>query len=82
MLGKYEGDFSVSLEELNDRLSTPTSEREYDVLKMVFTQKTNQEIADELFLSINTVKSHLKNLYDKLGVNNRGEVVKFIASRR
>jgi len=49
---------------------------------MVFTQKTNQEIADELFLSINTVKSHLKNLYDKLGVNNRGEVVKFIASRR
>ncbi|WP_416864113.1 MAG: LuxR C-terminal-related transcriptional regulator [Imperialibacter sp.] len=82
MLGKYEGDFSVSLEELNDRLSTPISEREYDVLKMVFTQKTNQEIADELFLSINTVKSHLKNLYDKLGVNNRGEVVKFIASRR
>jgi ATP/maltotriose-dependent transcriptional regulator MalT len=82
MLGKYEGDFSVSLDELNDRLSTPISEREYDVLKMVFTQKTNQEIADELFLSINTVKSHLKNLYDKLGVNNRAEAVKLIASRK
>ncbi|MEQ8811000.1 MAG: helix-turn-helix transcriptional regulator, partial [Imperialibacter sp.] len=82
MLGKYEGDFSLSLEELNGRVSNPISEREYEVLKMIFTQKTNQEIADELYLSINTVKSHLKNLYDKLGVNNRGEVVKFIASRR
>ncbi|MEQ9377183.1 MAG: LuxR C-terminal-related transcriptional regulator [Imperialibacter sp.] len=82
MLGKYEGDFSISIEELNERLSNPISEREYDVLKMIFTQKTNQEIADELYLSINTVKSHLKNLYDKLGVNNRADVVKLIASRK
>jgi DNA-binding CsgD family transcriptional regulator/tetratricopeptide (TPR) repeat protein len=82
MLGKYEGDFSLSLEELNERVANPISEREYDVLKMIFTQKTNQEIADELYLSINTVKSHLKNLYDKLGVNNRGDVVKLIASKR
>jgi DNA-binding CsgD family transcriptional regulator len=82
MLGKYEGDFSLSLEELNGQVSNPISEREYEVLKMIFTQKTNQEIADELYLSINTVKSHLKNLYDKLGVNNRGDVVKLIASRK
>ncbi len=82
MLGKYEGGFSLSLEELNGQVSNPISEREYDVLKMIFTQKTNQEIADELYLSINTVKSHLKNLYDKLGVNNRGDVVKLIASRK
>ena len=65
----------MSLEEINKKLVTPLSEREYDVFLQIFTQKTNSEIAEELFVSINTVKTHLKNLYNKLGVSNRNEAI-------
>lgn len=75
LIGKYEGTLDVGLEELNKNLVNPLSEREYDVFKQIFSQKTNSEIADELFVSINTVKTHLKNLYSKLGVSNRKEAL-------
>ncbi|MEM6644145.1 MAG: tetratricopeptide repeat protein [Bacteroidota bacterium] len=75
LIGKYEGSLEVSLEELNQKLVNPLSEREYDVFKQIFSQKTNSEIAEELFVSINTVKTHLKNLYHKLGVSNRKEAL-------
>ena len=75
LIGKYEGNFDMSLEEINKKLVTPLSEREYDVFLQIFTQKTNSEIAEELFVSINTVKTHLKNLYNKLGVSNRNEAI-------
>ena len=74
-IGKYEGTLDVELEELNEKLVNPLSEREYDVFKQIFSQKTNSEIAEELFVSINTVKTHLKNLYNKLGVSNRKEAL-------
>ncbi len=78
LIGKYEGSLDMSLEDLNEKLVTPLSEREYDVFKQIFSQKTNSEIADELFVSINTVKTHLKNLYSKLGVTNRKEALNII----
>lgn len=68
----------VSLDELNKKLVNPLSDREYDVLKNIFTNKTNQEIAEELYVSINTVKTHLRNLYNKLGVTNRKEALEQI----
>jgi len=75
LIGKYEGTMEIGLDELNQKLVTPLSEREYDVFKQIFSQKTNSEIAEELFVSINTVKTHLKNLYNKLGVSNRKEAL-------
>jgi len=51
------------------------SERELSVLRLLSQGKTNQEIAGEMFLSINTVKSHLKNIYGKLDASNRREAV-------
>jgi LuxR family maltose regulon positive regulatory protein len=56
-------------------LVEPLSERELDVLHHLAEHKTNQEIARALFISVNTVKTHLKNIYGKLGVHDRREAV-------
>jgi LuxR family maltose regulon positive regulatory protein len=45
--------------------------RELDVLRLIANGNTYEEIATALFLSINTVRSHVKSLYGKLGVKNR-----------
>lgn len=49
--------------------------RELQILSLVSKQASNQEIADELFLSVSTVKTHLRNIYRKLEVRNRNEAV-------
>ena len=69
---------NISFEDLNDKLITPISRREYEVLQQVFSKKTNREIAESLHVSLNTIKTHLKNLYDKLGVNNRTDAIELI----
>ncbi len=51
------------------------SEREIDVYKALAEGNTDQEIADSLFISLNTVKTHLKSIYKKLDVRNRLEAV-------
>jgi len=52
------------------------SARESATLKLIAENLVNQEIADKLFISINTVKTHLKNIYLKLGVDSRENAVK------
>jgi LuxR family maltose regulon positive regulatory protein len=51
------------------------SARELDTLKLIAENLINQEIADKLFISVNTVKTHLKNIYLKLEVDNRAKAV-------
>ena len=51
------------------------SNRELDTLKLIAKNLTNVEIADKLFVSVNTVKTHLKNIYLKLDVNSRTKAV-------
>jgi len=54
-------------------LVEPLSDRELKVLCLLADGLTNQEIAQALFVSLNTVKTHLKNIYGKLGMHNRRE---------
>lgn len=49
--------------------------QEEKVAELMITDKTNKEIASELFISLNTVKTHIRNLYAKLEVGNRTEFV-------
>ena len=51
------------------------SDRELDTLKLIAEDLSNQEIADKLFISLNTVKTHLKNIFLKLEVDSRSEAV-------
>lgn len=67
---------AVSLEELPERLSRfSISEREYEVLQLIAAGHSNQEIADQLYISLNTVKSHSSNLFSKLDVRRRTQAV-------
>jgi LuxR family maltose regulon positive regulatory protein len=54
-----------------DELVEPLSERELDVLRLLSAGLSYREIAEELHISINTVKAHAKNIYSKLGVHGR-----------
>jgi LuxR family maltose regulon positive regulatory protein len=56
-------------------LIDPLSEREIEVLALIAQGLTNQEIGKRLYLSLNTVKVHTRNIYSKLGVNNRTQAV-------
>lgn len=54
---------------------TPLTERETDVLKQLASGKTYDYIARDLGVSKDTVKTHIKHIYDKLQVNNKSEAV-------
>ena len=58
-----------------DDINTRLSEREVEVLRCVAQGHTNHDIAALLFISENTVRNHLANIYAKLAVHNRAEAV-------
>ena len=57
-------------------LVDPLSQRELDVLRLLGTDLSGPDIARELVLSLNTVRTHTKSIYAKLGVNNRRAAVR------
>jgi len=64
-----------SLSEFNDTLREKVTGREYELLCALAQGLTNQEIAEQLFISLNTVKFHLKNLFVKIDVSTRSAAV-------
>jgi len=56
---------------------TGLSEREVEVLRLLAAGKSNRHIADQLFISLNTVSHHLRNIFAKTGTVNRTEAASF-----
>jgi DNA-binding NarL/FixJ family response regulator len=68
--------------DMRDSIDRPSlSTRERQILAMVITGLTNQEIGARMFLAESTVKSHLSSAYNKLGVRSRSEAVTVIMDR-
>ena len=75
MLNVLAGQKPASLPAEPSRLREPLSHAEVRVLRYLPTKLSAPEIADQLYLSVNTVKTHMRHLYDKLGVHHRHEAV-------
>lgn len=67
---------SLRLEKINNYLLSQLSEREFELVQLLYEGITNTQIAERLFISVNTVKTHLKSIYLKLDAGTRIEVIR------
>jgi ATP/maltotriose-dependent transcriptional regulator MalT len=65
----------TSLKDQSPALIEPLSERELQVLRLLHSAMTSEEISRELFISVNTVHTHIRNIFGKLSVHGRIEAI-------
>jgi len=65
----------LDVSQLNANPLTLLTKRELEILSSLAAGRTNKEIAAEKAVSTNTVKYHIRNLFEKLGVSNRGQAI-------
>lgn len=70
----------LQLHQINKKILTPISDREFDVLCAIYEGKTNRQMADDLFVSVNTIKTHISNIYLKLDVTSRTAAIAKVRS--
>jgi DNA-binding NarL/FixJ family response regulator len=71
----------LRLEDQKERLPenlSKLSKREIEVLLLIGKGMTDKEMARQLFVSVNTVRTHVRRIYDKLLLKNRAEAVNFV----
>ncbi|MBK8820665.1 MAG: response regulator transcription factor [Saprospiraceae bacterium] len=66
---------SLDKTSIENRFGIQLTKMEFQVLWMIWEGKSNQAAAKELFLSVNTVKTHVRNLFEKCNVRNRNELM-------
>lgn len=67
---------TLSLIKINQQLLSPLSDREFDLVELIYDGKTNKDICDALFISMNTVKKHINHVYLKLDSTSRSTTIK------
>lgn len=70
------GDPQSQITNLKSKIIDPLSERELEVLKLLRSELNGPEIAQQLVVSLNTLRTHTKNIFNKLGVNNRRAAIR------
>lgn len=65
----------IDVRTIYDNPLTTLTRRELEVLSDLASGRTNKQIARDLDVSLNTVKFHVRNLFQKLGVNSRGQAI-------
>lgn len=81
LISGKEEQLSIDIDHVNEKLIEPLTEREMEILQLAITDMNNRAIAEKVFLSIHTVKFHLRRVYDKLGVSNRKEALVFLLDK-
>jgi len=71
---------NVEIENINNNLLNEydITKREKEIIMLILKGYNNRKIADSIFVSINTVKTHVYNIYNKLKINNRYELMHFV----
>lgn len=70
------GTFFILRKKRSSGVEHHLSRQEQTIQSLILAGKTNKEIANELFISLSTVKTHITNIYSKLKVSNRGELLR------
>jgi DNA-binding NarL/FixJ family response regulator len=65
----------LSFARINKHLIDQVSEREFEVLQLIYEGRTNQQIAEAIAISINTIKKHINSVYFKLDVTTRTKAI-------
>lgn len=66
---------ALNLDKINARILSPLTEREFAVLQQIYEGKNNQQMADSLFVSINTIKTQINSIYLKMEANSRSSLL-------
>ncbi|MGX2948730.1 HTH-type transcriptional regulator MalT [Frederiksenia canicola] len=59
---------------------SPLTQREWQVLGLIYSGYSNEQISQELVVAMTTIKTHIRNLYQKIGVANRSEAIEYTRS--
>lgn len=66
---------NFNLEYVNKRIPSALTQKEFDVLLDIYEGKTNKQIVDKHFVSINTIKTHIQRIYQKMETNSRSSTI-------
>lgn len=72
---------NTDLYRFNAQLSDPLSSKEMEVLVDLLACLTNRQIAEKHFLSVNTIGTHVKNIFSKCGVSGRMELMRLVGEK-
>lgn len=65
----------LNRENINKLITNELTQKEFEILKGLYEGKNNQQLAEENFVSLNTVKTHLKNIFEKMDTHSRSETI-------
>lgn len=77
---RYSRDLDISQKKEDVQQKFALSDREYEVVELLAKGMTNPDISQALHISVNTVKSHIKRIYSKLGISNRLQLINLLGN--